>query len=145
MADDELRQPTNLAKFEYLNGMRDYVKNLRMKEKRCLFLLIRNTQGLSPNTFFPHLGITAGHFATFQVLNEHSKKTSANNAAAASKKNKPNVSEHSSSGSSDSDSDSKNEDVDMPPPPPPSPQSQTAPRRLRTRSRLRSATRSDSS
>lgn len=131
MADDELRQPTNLAKFEYLNGMRDYVKNLRMKEKRCLFLLIRNTQGLSPNTFFPHLGITAGHFATFQVLNEHSKKTSANNSAAASKKNKPDVSDHSSS-SSDSD------EVDMPPPPP-----QTPPRCLRTR--LRSATSSDGS
>lgn len=69
------RKFINQAKYDFTNRVQKYIGSLKMKEKRCLFYLVRTTQGLTSNTFFPKFGISAGQFATFQVLNEHSRKS----------------------------------------------------------------------
>ncbi len=51
-----------------------FVETLRVKDKRHLFHVMRKSNNLSHNTFFPNYGITAGEFAIWQILSE-SKKT----------------------------------------------------------------------
>ena len=50
------------------------VSNLRVKDKRSLFCLMRTGDNISVNTFFPTFGFTAGEFATWQVLTENARK-----------------------------------------------------------------------
>ena len=51
-----------------------FIENLRVKEKRQLFHIMRRHDSiLDHNSFFPQYGITAGEFATWQVLSEHRK------------------------------------------------------------------------
>lgn len=51
-----------------------YVENLRVKEKRQLFQVMRKAfPDLNHNSFFPQYGITAGEFAVWQVLSESRK------------------------------------------------------------------------
>ena len=51
-----------------------FVEALRVKEKRQIFYLMRrNLDTLDHNSFFPTYGITAGEFATWQILSETRK------------------------------------------------------------------------
>ena len=50
-----------------------FVESLRVKDKRHLFHIMRKSDQLSHNTFFPLYGITAGEFAIWQILSEHRK------------------------------------------------------------------------
>lgn len=45
-----------------------HIDNIKMKEKRSIFQLIRTDQEIDHNTFLPRHGLTLGEFATFQVL-----------------------------------------------------------------------------
>ena len=58
-----------------------FVENLRVKEKRQIFHIMRNhgPGELSHDTFFPQFGITAGEFSVWQVLSEN-RKTRRKNA-----------------------------------------------------------------
>ena len=51
-----------------------HLKKMRVKDKRQLFLLLRSVPDIDENVFFPAYGLTAGEFATFQILNEYAKK-----------------------------------------------------------------------
>jgi hypothetical protein len=54
--------------------LKKHVSGLRMKDKRSMFLLMRSTGAdLSPDTFFPEHGLTAGEFAVGQVLSSTSR------------------------------------------------------------------------
>ena len=44
-------------------------------DKRQLFYILRTVQNISPNTFFPVYGLTAGEFAVWQILTEYTKKS----------------------------------------------------------------------
>lgn len=49
------------------------VESLRVRDKRFLFQIMRNTTSLTHDTFFPCYGFTAGEFAMWQVLSEQRK------------------------------------------------------------------------
>jgi hypothetical protein len=46
------------------------VASLRMRDKRIIFDVMRNTPDLTHDTFFPYYGFTAGHFCMWQILSE---------------------------------------------------------------------------
>ena len=50
-----------------------FVESLRVKDKRHLFHVMRRTDSLTHDTFFPTYGITAGEFAIWQILTESRK------------------------------------------------------------------------
>lgn len=49
------------------------IENLRVKDKRALFHIMR-TVTVTENTFFPFYGFTAGEFSVWHVLSESSRK-----------------------------------------------------------------------
>ena len=51
-----------------------YVVNMKVREKRNLFFVLRNVDTISTNTFLPHFFLFSGEFAVFQILSEHSRK-----------------------------------------------------------------------
>ena len=50
------------------------VENLRVRDKRHLFHIMRTHQGIDENSFLPAYGFTAGEFSVYQVLTESSRK-----------------------------------------------------------------------
>ena len=50
-----------------------FVEGLRVKDKRHLFHVMRKTNDLTCDTFFPSYGITAGECAVWQILSENRK------------------------------------------------------------------------
>ena len=50
-----------------------FIEELRVREKRHIFQIMRRSSELSHDTFFPEYGITAGEFAVWQVLSENRK------------------------------------------------------------------------
>lgn len=50
-----------------------YVEQLRVRDKRHLFHIMRKASFLNHDTFFPNYGITAGEFAIWQILSESKK------------------------------------------------------------------------
>lgn len=55
--------------------MADAIENMRIREKRQVFQVMRSEQ-VSKDTFLPRLGISVSEFAVFQVLSDNSKRTS---------------------------------------------------------------------
>jgi hypothetical protein len=53
------------------------VANLRIKDKRLLFRLMRRFKDTNENTFFPKFGFTAGEFAVLKIITEN--KSALNN------------------------------------------------------------------
>ena len=51
-----------------------FVENLRVKDKRHIFYIMRNSTNISNDTYFPNYGLTAGEFALWQVLSENIRK-----------------------------------------------------------------------
>ena len=51
-----------------------YVENLRVRDKRNIFQMMRLKADVTDDTFFPHYGFTAGEFATWQVLKDNARK-----------------------------------------------------------------------
>ena len=50
-----------------------FIEALRVREKRHIFQIMRRSDQLSHDTFFPLYGVTAGEFSTWQVLTENRK------------------------------------------------------------------------
>ena len=50
------------------------VQDMRVRQKRHLFYVLRNVPSVSPDTFLPEFGLHCGEFACFQILSEHSRK-----------------------------------------------------------------------
>ena len=48
------------------------VHGLRVKEKRQIFVCMREDSRVNENAFLPHFGFTCGEFALFHVLNNSS-------------------------------------------------------------------------
>ena len=59
--------------------IKDHIANLRVKDIRHLFMLMRKTEGVHSNYMFPKYGMTCGEFSTFYVLNmPHRSSTTSN-------------------------------------------------------------------
>lgn len=67
-------EPAEIATFEKVNGIKRAVASLKVKDKRSLFQIMRLTDDLNADTFFPQFGITAGQFAVFYVLVDNNRK-----------------------------------------------------------------------
>ena len=52
------------------------VDKMRVRDKRHLFHLMRTLPNVNHDTLFPQYGITAGEFATWQVLSDNTRKRS---------------------------------------------------------------------
>ena len=50
-----------------------YIEQLRVRDKRHIFQIMRKTENLNDGTFFPKYGFTAGEFSVWQILSEHRK------------------------------------------------------------------------
>lgn len=67
------------------NILKDSIGDLRVKDKRCIYLLMRtSSDDLNVDTFFPHYGFTAGEFAVGQVLCENRKTASTSTSSSSS-------------------------------------------------------------
>ena len=63
----------NATKRKY-DSMFHYVKNMQVKDKRCLFTILRNHDAITIDTFFPSYGLSMGEFCVLQILTEHSRR-----------------------------------------------------------------------
>lgn len=50
------------------------IDSLRVKDKRHIFQVMRKTECLSHDTFFPRYGFTAGDFSIWQILCDGNNK-----------------------------------------------------------------------
>jgi len=66
----------NATKEKYL-GQFESVKNMRVRQKRNVFFILRQCETLSTDTFLPSYGLHCGEFACFQILAEQSRKADA--------------------------------------------------------------------
>ena len=66
-------EPRTWATFHKFNTLRETVSNLRVRDKRSIYLIMRTTPDLTCNTFFPNYGFTAGEFAVGQILAENNR------------------------------------------------------------------------
>ncbi len=51
-----------------------FVQQMRVRQKRHLFYVLRNIGRVRSDTFLPEFGLHCGEFACFQILSEHSRK-----------------------------------------------------------------------
>lgn len=59
-----------------------FIEHLRVRDKRQIFHIMRRYgDRLTHDSFFPHFGITAGEFATWQVLSDSRKNRSKKNSS----------------------------------------------------------------
>jgi len=68
-------EPSTYATYEKINCIKQSIMSLQVKDKRCLFSIMRLTKNLTSNSFFPRYGITAGQFSVFYVLSENNRKS----------------------------------------------------------------------
>jgi len=54
----------------------DYVKSMRVRQKRSMFGILRAEPSLDVDTFLPHYGLTCGEFCVYQILTEHDRRES---------------------------------------------------------------------
>lgn len=59
----------------------NFIKDMRIRQKRNIFLILRQCEEVTPDTFLPLYGLHCGEFACFQILAEHSRKESKTEAA----------------------------------------------------------------
>lgn len=52
----------------------EFIKKMQIKDKRCLFTVLRKQTDINADLFFPNYGMTLGEFCTFQILTEASRK-----------------------------------------------------------------------
>lgn len=55
------------------------IERLRVRDKRHIFQMIRTYDQVTPDTFFPQYGFTAGEFSVWQVLSDNNRKKQKNN------------------------------------------------------------------
>ncbi len=53
-----------------------FVQQMRVRQKRHLFYVLRHVPDVSSDTFLPQYGLHCGEFACYQILSEHSRKES---------------------------------------------------------------------
>lgn len=57
---------SSIYKYQQIQSM---TNNLRVKDVRLLFMLMRQYPQVTSNSFFPQYGLTTGEFCTAYVLN----------------------------------------------------------------------------
>ena len=60
--------PGNEPTYRKYNVIQRNVESLSIKEKRRFFKIMRESENVDTDTFFPFYGLTAGEFSTWYVL-----------------------------------------------------------------------------
>lgn len=81
MLETEVLNAATKAKYQ---RMFRFVQNMRVRQKRNLFFILRHVPDITTNTFLPSYGLHCGEFACFQILSEHSRKEIKRDTAACS-------------------------------------------------------------
>jgi len=76
------RLPEEMLETELLNTatkekywrLFNFVKSMRVRQKRQLFHVLRHVPDIRADTFLPEYGLHCGEFACFQILSEHCRK-----------------------------------------------------------------------
>ena len=68
LTEDEVTQYITHPIWRKMKTIALTVDGLKIREKRVIFNVIRNSPDASHDTFFPAFGITAGCFCTWQIL-----------------------------------------------------------------------------
>jgi hypothetical protein len=68
-------EPSKYSTFRKYEILYDVIKDFSVKDKRRVFAEMRTTNiNVTPDTFFPQYGFTAGEFSTWAVLTENNRK-----------------------------------------------------------------------
>ena len=67
----------------------NFVKQMRVRQKRQLFYVLRHVPEVSSDTFLPQYGLHCGEFACYQILSEHSRKENKRDGDGAARKVSP--------------------------------------------------------
>jgi len=59
---------------EKYEGQFELVRTMCVRQKRHIFMVLRQCGGATADTFLPSFGLHCGEFACFQILAEHSRK-----------------------------------------------------------------------
>jgi hypothetical protein len=51
----------------------NYVKYMKMKDKRNVFYILRSNNNIDVDTFMPAYGLHCGEFCVFKILTEHQR------------------------------------------------------------------------
>ncbi len=70
--ETEVHTPLEIsaAQWERYNIVSKQVSNLRVKQKRQIFVSMRETTDVDMHSFLPHYGITCGEFSIFHILGQ---------------------------------------------------------------------------
>ena len=68
---------TFVPHYEYYISMGKYVLRLRVRDKRNIFIGMRKTISVKPDSFLPHHGIFIADFTVWQILNDKPRRAPA--------------------------------------------------------------------
>ena len=69
------RPSTHLPYFAYTRAVWEYVRQLRVKTKRKIYVAMREKPDVSPNTFLPQQGLCVCEFTVWQTLNDKPRRS----------------------------------------------------------------------
>ncbi len=73
---DIVEPPSTFAPHhQYTLGVARRVLELRVRDKRNIYVAMRQQPPVNPNAFLPHYGLSAGEFAVWQILNERPRRS----------------------------------------------------------------------
>ena len=69
------RPSTFAVHHAYTTAIADYVKNLRVRDKRNIYIAMRLKPDVKTDSFLPHFGLSVADFCVWQTLNEKPRQT----------------------------------------------------------------------
>jgi hypothetical protein len=77
-----VKRPSAFAPAHWYNvAMAKYIHTLRVRDKRNIYVAMRQKPLVTADTFLPKFGVVIGEFAGWQVLNDKPRKTTAGGGA----------------------------------------------------------------
>jgi hypothetical protein len=69
------RPSTFAAHHRYTRAVAEHVKNLRVRDKRNIYVAMRLQPDVKTDSFLPHFGLSVADFCVWQTLNEKPRQT----------------------------------------------------------------------
>lgn len=69
------RPSTFAVHYTYTKAIAEHVKNLRVRDKRNIYVAMRLPPDVKTDSFLPHFGLSVADFCVWQTLNEKPRQT----------------------------------------------------------------------
>ena len=69
------RPSTFAVHHQYTKAVAEHVKNLRVRDKRNIYVAMRLKPDVKTDSFLPHFGLSVADFCVWQTLNEKPRQT----------------------------------------------------------------------